>query len=341
LRQKLYQKAKQEPRFRFYTLYAHLWREDVLLEAWKRVKANRGAPGVDGMTFQDIENSEGGAEGFLKEIRESLKNRTYKPSPVRRTYIPKADGSQRPLGIPTIRDRVVQMAMLLILEPIFEADFMECSYGFRPERNAHQALEEVRKNLQEGRCAIYDLDMKKYFDTIPHDKLMKCLEYRISDRAVLKLIRQWLKTPIKEDPNDKNDKPKWTKPRKGTPQGGVISPLLANIYLHWFDRVFNSANGPANWANARLIRYADDMVIMAKFIDHRIIDYTSSKLEEWMGLKINQNKTYIISAWPNHPWTSLDSHFAGTETVKDEDTDIGMSSRQRNPCKESEIKSGE
>ncbi len=294
LRQRLYQKAKQEPKFRFYTLYAHLWREDVLWEAWRRAKENKGCAGVDGVTFEDIERSEGGVEGFLKEIEESLRNRTYKPSSVKRTYIPKENGSQRPLGIPTIRDRVVQMAALLILEPIFEADFMDCSYGFRPERNAHQALKEIKANLQEGYCEIYDLDLEKYFDTIPHDNLMKCVEVRIADRAMLKLIRQWLKSPVKEEPKDKNDKPKWTRPRKGTPQGGVISPLLANIYLNWFDKIFQRADGPGTWAKAKLVRYADDMVIMARHMGKRIRDFIESKLEDWMKLKINRDKTRIV-----------------------------------------------
>ncbi len=297
LRQKLYQKAKQEPRFKFYSLYAHLWRDDVLWEAWKRVKANKGSAGVDGVTFSAIESSEGGVKEFLEEIRKSLKSRTYKPSPIKRVYIPKANGTQRPLGIPTIRDRVVQMAALLMLEPIFEADFLDCSYGFRPERNAHQALAEIRTNLKDGYCAVYDLDLQQYFDSIPHDKLMKCVEMRISDRSILKLIRQWLKALIKEEPKDKNGKPKWTKPRKGTPQGGVISPLLANIYLHWFDNVFHRSDGPGTWAKAKLVRYADDLVIMARFIDHRIINYTHSKLEDWLGLKINQDKTRLLNLY--------------------------------------------
>ena len=233
-RQKLYQKAKQVPGFKFYTLYFHLLREDVLKEAWKRSKENDGAPGIDGITFEDIENREGGVKGFLAEIQEELKSKSYSPSVIRRTYVPKADGSQRPLGILTIKDRVIQTAVQIILEPIFEADFLDCSYGFRPNRNAHQALAEIRNNLIAGRNVAYDLDLKQYFDTIPHDKLIKCLKMRIADRHILKLIRKWLKAQIKEEPKNKNDKPKWSKPRKGAIQGGPLSPLLANVYLNWF-----------------------------------------------------------------------------------------------------------
>jgi RNA-directed DNA polymerase len=200
----------------------------------------------------------------------------------------------RPLGIPTVRDRVAQMATLLILEPIFEADFEDCSYGFRPNRSAHQALEEIRTHLKAGFQAVYDADLKGYFDSIPHDQLMACLRMRVVDRSVLKLIRMWLETPVVEPGGDKGEPGKWSRSKQGTPQGGVISPLLANVYLHWFDKLFNRADGPAQWANARLVRYCDDFVVLARYQGPRLRGWIEEKIENWLGLEINRDKTRVV-----------------------------------------------
>jgi RNA-directed DNA polymerase len=295
LQRKLYTKAKQEPGYRFYALYDKVYRADILRHAYNLVRSNKGAPGIDGVSFETIEAGEG-VELFLERLTEEVKNRTYRPMPVRRVMIPKPDGSQRPLGIPTIRDRVVQMAVKLVIEPIFEADFCECSYGFRPKRSAHDAVDDVADALHKGYSLVIDADLSKYFDTIPHAKLMAVVAERIVDGRILHLIRQWLKSPVVEKGKDGNNHISGGRSnRRGTPQGGVISPLLANLYLHLLDRIWERHNLERRYA-ARLVRYADDMVVLCARDTDKPLSMLKHVLER-LGLTLNEMKTNIVNAW--------------------------------------------
>ena len=289
LQRKLYLKAKQEKEFGFYILYDKIFLGYVMEESWKRVKANGGSAGVDGMTFERVEQQ--GVEGYLKAIGEELRQQTYRPSAVKRVWIPKANGEQRPLGIPTIRDRVAQMACLIVIEPIFEADFEEHSYGFRPKRSAQDAIRKIKEHLKTGKTEVYDADLSKYFDTIPHEKLMIGLRERIKDQRVLKLIDKWLKAPVYDDGQFSGGK----RHKVGTPQGGVISPLLANLYMHLLDRIVVSATSIFKQEGIVMVRYADDFVLMGKQMTTKVL----SKLKELlgrMGLTLNEAKSKQLDA---------------------------------------------
>lgn len=289
LQEKLYCKAKQEREYKFYILYDKMYIEYMLEEAYRRVKEKDGAAGVDGQDFAGIEKE--GLDKFLKELGEELRKKTYRPMPVRRIWIDKADGGKRPIGIPAIRDRVAQMVCKMIIEPIFEAGFEECSYGFRPERSSKDAMKAIKEHLQSGKTEVLDADLSAYFDTIPHDKLQVVLKLKISDPRILQLINLWLKSPVYEDGEYKGGK----KQKTGTPQGGVISPLLANIYMHLVDRIVNDTRKLFYQMGIKIVRYADDFVLMGKRITKEAEDKLRQILDR-MGLKLNESKTRKVEA---------------------------------------------
>jgi RNA-directed DNA polymerase len=287
LQRGLYRAAKAQKERCFGVLYDKVYRDDILWVAWRKVRDNMGAAGVDGQTIRDIE--EAGVEQFLEELSAELREKRYRPNRVRRAYAPKpGKPEKRPLGIPIVKDRVVQAAVKIVIEPIFEADFQSCSYGFRPKRNAHQAIEAVAKYVTYGCAQVIDADLKRYFDSIPRDKLMKAVMRRISDKWILRLIRWWLEAGVMEDD-------RITYSDTGVPQGGVISPMLANIYLNELDRRWTERGYNSIRHEAHLVRYADDMVILCRKDVERYYAEFEREVER-LGLELNEAKTRVVDA---------------------------------------------
>lgn len=293
LQRKLYLKAKAEPEFRFYLLYDKVRREDILSHAYALMRANGGAAGVDGQSFEQIEAA--GVEEWLSGLGAELRAKTYRPAPVRRVMIPKPGGGERPLGIPTIRDRVVQAAARLVIEPIFEAELEPNAYGYRPKRSATDAVKVVHELLCAGYTDVVDADLSKYFETIPHTELMQSVARRISDRHMLQLIKMWLKAPVEETGGDGR---KWLTggrdSRRGTPQGGIISPLLANLYLNRFLKHWRLSGQGERW-KARIITYADDFVILSRGHAAEAREWTQRVMSR-LGLTLHPEKTRVVDA---------------------------------------------
>jgi RNA-directed DNA polymerase len=303
----------------FYQLYDKVYREDILAHAWKLCRSKSGAPGVDGVSFEEIEAE--GVQEWLAQLGKELHGKTYEPSPVRRVLIPKPGGGERPLGIPTIRDRVAQTAAKLVLEPIFEADFEDCAHGYRPGRSARGAIEEVHRAICRGHTDVVDADLSGYFDSIPHGALMKELQRRVTDVHLLRLIRSWLKVPV-EDRDDRGQ-PRQIRGRghhRGTPQGGVISPLLANIYMHRFLRAWRAGAKGAE-LRAQIVNYADDFVVLSRGRAAEALAWARTELAR-MGLALNESKTRICNPW-TEPFDFLGYTFGVVHFRKDGHTYLG------------------
>jgi RNA-directed DNA polymerase len=297
LQRKLYRKAKAEPAFRFYVLYDKICRDDILHHAYRLARGNAGSPGVDGVTFARIEAA--GVQEWLTGLREELVSKTYRPQPVRRVMIPKPGGGERPLGIPTIRDRVVQTAAKLVLEPIYEADFEDSAYGYRPNRGGGQAVKEVHRLLCRGFTDVVDADLSGYFDSIPHADLMRSVARRVVDRHVLHLMKMWLRAPVEgQDSDGKQRMSGGRKATRGTPQGGVASPLLANIYMnrflkHWRQRARDEV------FRAHVVSYADDFVILSRGYADEALAWTRAVMTR-LGLTLHEGKTSVKNAREEH-----------------------------------------